>query len=150
MPAHLRRVLWVTYGVYLGWVAFLVWAPSPSVPSRAVAAFVSLAQRAGVGISPTLAEFALNVVMLVPLSLIGGLLLRGLRTSDWIAIGFVTSSAVEVVQRLVLPTRSGSSRDIVANTLGALVGAVLLSVVLGLLARRAPDRDGPPQAGHHS
>ena len=123
-----RSVLIVAYGVYLTSVALLVWSPDPAGPSAAVARTVAGLARLGVGVSGGLVEFGLNVVMLIPLSLLGGLLVRRLRVSDWIAAGFCLSLTVEVIQRLVLPTRSGSSRDIVANTLGAAIGAMLLVV----------------------
>ena len=74
--------------------------------------------------------------MLVPLSLLGGLLIRRLRVSDWTAIGFGASLLIEVVQRLLLPTRYGSSRDIVANTLGAFLGAALLALAIAVLTQR--------------
>ncbi len=133
LRVSLRATVAVAYVVYLAAVVYLVWTPSPSLPGRGVNAVVEVATRLGLAISPTLAEFGLNVVMLVPLSLIGGLLFRRVTFSDWVAIGFLTSITVEVGQRLVLPTRSGSSRDIVANTLGALIGAAILTVLIALL-----------------
>ncbi len=125
-----RRVLGGAYVVYLLAVAWLVWNPTPSAPGTAVTWLADLTAQ-----SPERAEFALNVVMLVPFSLLGGLLLPRLRVSDWTAAGFFLSGLIEVVQRLVLPTRTGSSRDIVANTLGSLLGALALAVLVALWSR---------------
>lgn len=75
--------------------------------------------------------------MLVPLSLIGGLLLPRLSPSDWLAVGFALSVSIEAVQRLVLP-RSGTARDVVANTLGCWLGAVLLMLALTLWTSARP------------
>ena len=104
------------------------------LPRTAILRVVDLAAR--LDVSAPQVEFALNVAMLVPLSLVGGLLFRRLTVSDWTALGFGTSLVIEVVQRLALPTRTGSSRDIIANTLGSSLGAALLVVGLGLLAQR--------------
>ena len=60
-----------------------------------------------------------------------------LSVSDWVLVGFVGTLVVEVVQKLALPTRTGSTVDIVANTLGALAGAVLGRLLLGLVRARA-------------
>ena len=111
------------YVLYLASVVYLVWSPSPSATSAAVAATVALLARLGVGVSGILVEFGPNVLML--------------RIADCLAIDFFLSLGVEIVQRLLLPTRSGSSRNIVANTLGSLAGAVLLVVVLALGRARA-------------
>lgn len=135
-----RRALIAAYAVYLACVVWLVWSPSPSAPSSAVAHVVEAARRLGIALTPTFAEFSLNVVMLVPLSLIGGLIFTKLRIADWTMIGFVASFTIEVVQRLLIPTRTGSTRDIVSNTLGALLGAVLLTVACHALSGWAAKR----------
>ena len=145
MRRQLRAALWFAYAVYLSWVVYLVWTPDPGLPGGAITRIVDLATRLGVTIDSSRVEFALNIVMLVPLSLIGGLLFQRLRVTDWTAIGFGASLAIEVVQRLVLPTRSGSSRDIVANTLGSFLGAALLVLALGILAQHR--RPSPTEAG---
>ena len=44
---------------------------------------------------------------------------------DWTAVGFAASFVVEVAQALVLDTRAATHSDVVANTLGILVGALL-------------------------
>jgi glycopeptide antibiotics resistance protein len=131
LPETAHRVVSAVWGVYLLAVAWLVWNPVPSAPTTSVFWLSDLATGLGVdALTPDRAELLLNVVMLVPLSLIGGLLFPRLRVADWTTIGFLASLLIEVVQRLLLPTRTGSSRDVVANTLGALVGALLLGAAL--------------------
>ena len=57
---------------------------------------------------------------------------------DWTAYGFLFAGSVEVFQGLFLPERSATYVDVVANTLGALIGAVAAHVVH--LMDRASDR----------
>jgi len=121
----LRSGLWAAYAVYLAVVTYLVWAPRPTVPSAAVTDLTSLLDRLGTGATTDVVEFGLNVLMFVPMSLLGWYLWPRLRVADWVMVGFVASGVVEVVQRLMLPSRSGTTRDVVSNTLGTLVGALL-------------------------
>jgi hypothetical protein len=132
-----RATLLTVYGLYGLAVVVLVWSPSAATPSSAVTRAAALLARLGFSVEPTWVEFGLNIVMLVPLSLIGGLLLPRLSPSDWLAIGFGLSVSVEAVQRLVLP-RSGTARDVVANTFGCWFGAVLLMLALTLWTSARP------------
>lgn len=144
MPRSIRSLLWSLYGAYLAWVAYLTLTPSPTLPGGTMVRLVDLASHLGLSISTDRVELLLNIVMLMPLSFLGGLLLRRLRVSDWTALGFAGSLAIEAVQRVALPSRNGSSRDVVANTLGSALGAVFLVLLLGLVGwqrtRRAPRR----------
>ena len=138
------------YLIYLAAVFYLVWTPSPSVPGRSVLSVVDLAGKLGLGITTSAAERGLNVVMLVPLSLMGGLLIRRFSFSDWVVAGFVLSVGIESVQRMVLPTRTASAGDIVANTLGSLIGALILTIVLFLCMRRPPRPRGDTTRAAHA
>lgn len=137
LSARLRAFLLTVYGLYGLAVVVLVWSPSAVTPSAAVTRAAGLLARLGWSVEPTWVEFGLNVAMLVPLSLIGGLLLPRLSPSDWLAVGFALSVSIEAVQRLVLP-RSGTARDVVANTLGCWLGAVLLMLALTLWTSARP------------
>jgi glycopeptide antibiotics resistance protein len=80
-------------------------------------------------------EFVANIVLFVPF---GALALLSWRQMDWrwaVLGGVLVSSSVELVQATLLPGRTGSLQDVVANTLGAAIGGGL---VLGL--RRAEGR----------
>jgi VanZ family protein len=92
-------------------------------------------------------EFVANILLFVPL----GLLLRlAAPRGGWVGatvIGAVVSVAIEVLQ--VWTPRVSDPRDIVANTLGALAGA-LLGAVVSRLASPTRDRSlavSNPSAG---
>lgn len=78
------------------------------------------------------AEFLCNVLILAPVAMLGSLIWPRTTWRDWTAFGFLIAGAVELTQGLVLPDRTASFADIVANTLGCLIGAS----VVGLLRRR--------------
>lgn len=75
------------------------------------------------------AEVAMNAVIIAPLSFLGWLALTRVRWQDWVAYGFLGSTTVELLQGLLLPDRQASFSDIVANTLGALLGALLARIL---------------------
>lgn len=132
-------LLRVAYAGYLLVVAWLVWNPNPGAPSAAVTAVDELLRAVGLPSSPVWVERGLNVVMFVPLSLLGAWVLGWWRVLDWVLLGFGASLLVEVVQHVAIPTRSGTTSDVVTNTLGALVGIVLALLVRDL-SRRVPAR----------
>jgi hypothetical protein len=71
-------------------------------------------------------DFTLNVLLFVPL----GLALRWL-TGRWIAIvgiAGLTTLAIETLQWRLIPGRDASLGDLIANTLGAMIGAWLVGV----------------------
>lgn len=76
-------------------------------------------------VSPRRVEFTLNVAAFVPLSLLGTLLWPRPTWRDWTAVGFAVSFVVEVAQAVVLDARAATHSDVVANTLGTLVGALI-------------------------
>ena len=67
----------------------------------------------------------MNLVILAPLSLLGALAFQSTRWQDWTAYGFLGAVAMEMTQGLLLPERTASFSDIVANGLGAFVGALV-------------------------
>jgi hypothetical protein len=124
------------YGTVL---ALLLLVPSGEVPTRVIVAAARLAQDVGMpGDLATLGrvELGLNVVGFVPLTLLASLRWPRPSWRDWTAWTFVASLLVEAAQALVLSGRASAHSDIVANTLGGLVGALIAMVVLGELARR--------------
>jgi len=130
---RLARWALAAYGAVLG---LMLLAPSPAAPSWLIVTVTGWVTRAGV--PETLAttdrvEFLLNVAAFVPLAALGGLIWRRLTWRDWTAFGFVASFGVEVVQALGLDARSATHVDVVANTLGALLGAAVAAVAVRLL-----------------
>ena len=88
-------------------------------------------------------EFALNVLVIVPVPLLAGW--AGVRWSweRWTAYAFVTAIAVETIQGLVMPNRSAQFQDVAANTLGILLGALLYRLfVRWRCSRRDPTARG--------
>jgi glycopeptide antibiotics resistance protein len=89
--------------------------------------------------SYTLLESAANVVMFIPL---GALVLLWKRHWTWLHAIFLalgTTVAIELLQHTLRPERFASINDVVANTLGGAIGALL--VVGGrALADRRPVR----------
>lgn len=81
-------------------------------------------------------EFVANVVMFIPL----GLLLTLLTRRHWLGtlIALALSAAAELGQ-IVIPSRQPSVRDVVANVLGAAIGAAIAWLFFTRREGRAPD-----------
>lgn len=75
------------------------------------------------------------MAILLPVGVLGGLALPQLSWQDWTAYAFVGALAVEAAQGLLLPQRQTSASDVVANTLGLLLGALAVELVV-VCARR--------------
>lgn len=77
------------------------------------------------------------MVFFVPL----GLLVVSFAGARWwwagALAGLVLSAAIETGQALFLPARYATLDDVLANTIGAIVGALLGVAVLSLAARRS-------------
>jgi glycopeptide antibiotics resistance protein len=114
--------------VYAAVVAFIVFSPSAEVPTDSVAAiWEALGEPAW--LSGSAVEFVTNVLLFVPLSLLGSAFRPGWGWAAWLAAGLACSILIESSQALFLPGRSPEPVDLVANTLGAglgYLGATLL------------------------
>ena len=122
-----RRAALLILAAYLVLLAFVLLNPSADVPSSSVAWLSQVGTRAGLPaplVDPSRVEFICNVLILMPLSLLGSVLLPRLDWRDWTAYGFVLSGTVEMLQAVLLPDRSATFSDVVANTSGILMGAV--------------------------
>ena len=122
-----RRAALLILAAYLVFLAFVLLNPSADVPSSSVAWLSQVGTRAGLPaplVEPSRVEFICNVLILIPLSLLGSVLLPRLDWRDWTAYGFVLSGTVELLQAVLLPDRSATFSDVVANTSGILMGAV--------------------------
>ncbi|RYV49913.1 VanZ family protein [Pengzhenrongella frigida] len=88
-------------------------------------------------------EFGANIALFVPVGLLIALALR--RGQWWLAVlsGFGLSLLAEVAQGALRPERFASSRDVVANTLGTLVGVGIATVIARRDARGAIGQDAP-------
>lgn len=97
-------------------------------------------QGAPAWLSYGMVEFASNIVLFIPAGLLV-VVLAGARFW-WLGpvLGLLGSAAIELGQLVLLPARTASARDIVANTSGAIIGTVLALLVFGVLALRASQR----------
>jgi glycopeptide antibiotics resistance protein len=125
------------FAVYLVAVGFVVWSPQPESGSGVLANVVRwLVSFSGLPYGPTYdtLEVAANVVMFVPFGVLAMTAYRWMRVWSTTLAGLVTSGIIEGVQ-LFLPTRYSTVSDLIANTAGALLGALLVAGV-----RRHRDR----------
>lgn len=127
----------VAYGVALALVGF--WgSPVDASGGPWLARALAAAHRHGLPdrIDYAAVESFANVVYFVPL----GLLVVLLAGARWwwaaIATGLVVSACIETGQALFLPARTATIDDVVANGVGALLGAVAGVLLLSRAARR--------------
>jgi len=122
--------------IYVAAVAVVVFAPVSY--SDVIAAFTRWLHDS-VGLASFRAgwvEFAANVLLFVPLGLLLTVLMRH---HVWgAALALALSITVELVQVLI-PERSPSLRDVLANGLGAAVGAVIAWLVVLRRGRAGPE-----------
>jgi len=133
---HRHPFLSLVTFAYLGFVGWVTLTPAASAPiplKLAVRVLDALHRR---GYLETLTmdrlEFLANIGMFIP---VGVFLLLLFGTGlFWVAgiSSFVLTSAIETIQREI-PGRVSDPRDVVANTLGALIG-IAVAVVLTLPA----------------
>ena len=138
-----RTLLAVAYAGYLVAVGFLVWNPDSSAPGGAVVEVADLFARIGLPVGVDGVELLLNVVLFVPLSLLGAFLLGRWGIAWGVVVGLLGTLLIEGVQGAFLPTRTPSARDVLANTGGALLGILLALVVRRVLPAAWADRMAP-------
>lgn len=129
-----RRWVYAALVLYALGVGFVLLSPdSPSAQVDAVTAFVR--ERLGLrGVRQGWVEFGGNVVMFLPLGFLSALLFR---VPWWgVVLAVALSVSAELVQ-VLLPARTATPRDVLANALGALLGAGLAWLVI---IRRDPPR----------
>ena len=80
----MRVVLRTAYGVYLATLLYLVWEPDASTPGGVVVLLADWLTGLGVPGAVTVVEVGLNVVLFVPLSLLGAYVV-----DRWSVIGWV-------------------------------------------------------------
>ncbi|MGO4384961.1 VanZ family protein [Specibacter sp. RAF43] len=86
-------------------------------------------------------EFAANIILFIPFGAILALRLPRGRRWGAVAAAAVLSGAIELAQAWLLPERVPAWSDIIANTSGALLGALGVALVRALLPQ--PARDAP-------
>jgi glycopeptide antibiotics resistance protein len=139
----LRVVSWLLLLTACVIVAMITFSPGPPDPDGQLALqeFLLRAYQQGLPIWITFAkiEFAANILMFIPIGFFGALCLARFR---WliIPIAIAASTMIEIAQSSRLPDRVGTPRDVVANSLGALIGFVIACLVVALARRLAQAR----------
>jgi VanZ family protein len=75
----------------------------------------------------------MNAAIVAPVSLLGSMAFPQVGWRAWTAYGFVAAVLIETIQGVLLPARSASFSDVVANTAGMLAGAVLFLAIRPML-----------------
>ena len=83
-----------------------------------------------------LVEASANVVLFVPLGVLVLLWFRSWSLLAAVGVALVTTIAIELLQQVLRPERFASLSDVVANTLGGLIGGLLV-VGTRALSRRS-------------
>lgn len=120
-----RSVAPVAYGGYLMVLLYLVLWPQPEAAESGVRTVTEVVR--GLGFSSVTGlqvEIWLNVLLFVPLGLLGSLLWRRVPWWWWVGAGLVLSGVLELTQLWFLPDGVAMVSDLLANTLGAFMGAV--------------------------
>lgn len=123
-----RRGLAVSALFYTGALTLIVFWPSPVDTGSAGMIRTTLAALHSLGIPErvdySVVEWTANVGLFVPFGLFCAALLT--RRFVWLAAvaGLAASCSIETVQHLLLPARYASVHDVLANSLGAALGAV--------------------------
>ncbi len=122
-----RRVAAGLLAVYSVALLVVVLEPFPSLANGSIGLTYRVVHALGAPgwVGPNDVEFALNIVLFVPVPLLGSFLFPRLAWEAWVGVVLLASGAIEYVQLLVLPGRSPALHDIVANTLGGVIGALL-------------------------
>lgn len=131
-----QRLATGALGAYSLFLAFILLGPSAAVPTESVSFLARIA--GSVGVPPVLTagnrvEFVCNILIIAPVSFLGATVFPRLNWRDWTVVGLVLSGSVELCQALFLVARSASFEDVVANTLGAGLGAALYRLVVLIL-----------------
>jgi glycopeptide antibiotics resistance protein len=123
-------LLRIVFAVYLVAVGFIVWSPAPDAGrfTGIVAVAARWLELLGLPFEPTyvVLEILANVALFVPFGILAMTAFR-MRVWSTAAAGLATSLLIEGVQ-LFLPTRYSTVSDLVANTAGALIGALIVMV----------------------
>ena len=127
-----RAVLPILTAVYLLAVAGITLDPAPGNPAgnpllRSLLRAVSSVPGLG-WVDYGVAEFTANVLLFVPMGVLFTLLLGVWRWWLAVGIGVFATLVIEFVQRF-LPARVSDPRDLLANTLGTLVGVAIVALL---------------------
>jgi VanZ family protein len=147
IDASMRRPAAVALSIYAALIMVIGFAPTPvdrgSIPL--IRSVLAALHRAGVPgwFDYRFIEFSANVALFVPFGILAALAAG--RRHVWLAVlgGVGVSLTIELGQWLLLPERFPSGLDVLANTIGTLIGAALGYTVLALNRGVSAARSGP-------
>ena len=147
-PAPQRALRWALAG-YTVFIAVILGWRTPTTPVVDTLAVVSEQVRA-IGAEAWLTdprvEFLANIALFVPFGLLLAAVLRPARWWWAVVAGLGYSLLAEVAQGVWRPQRSGTVSDVIANTLGSLVGAALAVLIARRRSAFDPPAADPPAA----
>jgi glycopeptide antibiotics resistance protein len=129
----------ILLAVYSALLAIALFSPSSEHQSSAVAHLGSVLSSLGMPsrlVTYPRLEVVMNAAIVAPVTFLGSLSFPAWSWRDWTAAGFLVAVVVELAQGLLLPDREATFSDIVANTMGALVGALVVALVRPMLRTR--------------
>lgn len=138
----MTRLRWHAKVILIIYLVLLAWALLAPTSEHQSGMVVWLGDRlAAIGAPADLIRFdrleiLMNALIIAPVSFFGSLLLPRWTWRDWTAWVFAGATAVELIQGLLLSDRIAQFSDIVANTSGALLGAIAWDLCLALKRRR--------------
>lgn len=141
-----RLVALLALVVYVVGAVAVLLADEPTVAGEVISRTEVALERAGTPdwvTWPGRVEMALNAGMFVPVTLLASLVWPRHPWGNWVAYAFIGSGLVEVFQAFALEPRSAQYVDVVANTLGGLVGALLAIPLTAALRRLSDERPSP-------
>lgn len=131
MTKPLHRIALAVAAAYLLAVALVVFWPTPVDRQGAGALHEALSWLHGHGmpkfINYNAVEFSANIVMFVPMGFFASSYFKNARVG--IVVGALASCLIELAQALLLPERFATGLDVLANTIGAGLGALLYYLI---------------------
>lgn len=135
----MRPARWLLLVTLVGVLAILLWPSRPgAVEQTDLQLWLIRAYAAGLPgwIDFGLVEFCANVVMFVPIGALGALSRPPGGDRAVVGACLALSAIAELTQSLLLPERTGDLRDVLANTVGGLLGVLMVVLVRRRAIRR--------------
>lgn len=132
MPTSTTSLARVALGLYVLALAAILFQPSAGAAIGTVGGVSDVLEDLGLPpslVTPYRVEFVLNALMFAPVPFLGMWVFPRLSWTDWVTYTFLASAAVELTQGLFLEARTAQFVDVVANTLGGVLGAGAAAVL---------------------
>ena len=124
----------------------LVLSPDSDTASSPVSAVVTGLRHAGAPRWLTSARLwgaVFNVILFMPVGVIGVMIRPRWPLWRWLLVGLVVSGSIELFQGLFLPGRDADPVDVMTNTAGTVIGAWATRAVRRRSSERPGDRSHP-------